>query len=123
MYDVQLDWGRDLTVSSTGDLALVSGVTWTNQRVIRRLLTSAGDYIWNLSYGGSLALFVGSTATPAYTEGVIRSQIALESSVSSDPAATIAVQSGSQGNGMLIAQIGYTEATSDLPASLNIITG
>jgi phage baseplate assembly protein W len=75
MDDIFLTWAGDLSVGSTGDLALVAGSDMTNQRVCRRLLTNGGDYIWQLDYGGGLARFVGTPADPADIEAVIRTQL------------------------------------------------
>ncbi len=116
--DLYLDWGMDLAVSSTGDLGLASGSTRTTQRVIRRLLTNAGDYLWNLDYGGGLASFVGSPALPSQIEAVIRTQIALEPTVPALPAPTISVLPLDPGSGSIAAQVQY--ADSGLTASVNI---
>ena len=92
MYDIYLEWGTDLSVGSNGDLALVNGSTQTNQRVMRRLLTNPGDYIWNLAYGAGLGSFVGSIADLLDIEAVIRNQISLEAAVPSTPAPNVMVQ-------------------------------
>ncbi len=68
MIDIFLEWAGDLSVGSTGDLALASGPDTTNQRVYRRLLTNPGDYLWQLDYGGGLAQFVGTPVEPADIE-------------------------------------------------------
>jgi len=46
MSDISHLWGNDLTIGPTGDLAVASNDGLTQQRVLRRLLTSVGDYIW-----------------------------------------------------------------------------
>ena len=48
MADISHTFGADLSLSATGDLLCVTGDTLTQQRVLRRLLTNAGDYIWQL---------------------------------------------------------------------------
>ncbi len=55
MYDLSHQWGDDLTVGPTGDMALVTGSVFGQQRVLRRLMTNPGDYIWQLDYGAGLA--------------------------------------------------------------------
>ena len=55
MPDINHLWGNDLAFSATGDLATADVPTLTQQRVLRRLLTNPGDYIWELDYGAGLA--------------------------------------------------------------------
>ena len=47
-------WGDDLTLTATGQVALVDGTPKGEQRVLRRLLTNPGDYIWHPEYGAGL---------------------------------------------------------------------
>lgn len=121
MYDLQLDWGSDLSVGSNGDIALSNGSTQINQRVLRRLLTNPGDYIWNLNYGGGLALFVGSASSPIDVEAVIRTQMLLEPTVPSTPAPTVSVHALDKSTGYVVAQITYADPSSDQPIALNVI--
>ena len=60
MQDAALIWGGDLGAGNTGDIALASGTILGQQRILRRLLTNPGDYIWHTEYGAGLAQFVGS---------------------------------------------------------------
>lgn len=69
----------------TGDLAVSNGTVQTQQRVLRRLLTDPGEYIWQLDYGAGLAQFVGGPVSPLQIQAVIRSQIFKEAAVSADP--------------------------------------
>lgn len=55
MPDLSHQWGSDLLIGPTGDLATASGTELGQQRVLRRLLTNASDYIWHLGYGAGLA--------------------------------------------------------------------
>ena len=64
----------------TGDLA-GDGAALTQQRVLRRLLTNPGDYIWQLGYGAGLGQFVGRPGVPAAIAGVAGAQILLEAAV------------------------------------------
>ena len=120
MYDIYLEWGTDLSVGSSGDLALVTGSTQTNQRVVRRLLTNPGDYIWNLGYGGGLGTFVGSTANLPDIEAVIRNHMSLEATVPSTPAPNVTVQTLAVG-GYVMANITYSDPSSDDPVNLNFV--
>jgi hypothetical protein len=90
--DVFHQWGSDLVIGSTGDLNTADGALWGQQRVLRRLLTNPGDYIWQLDYGAGLARFIGQPANPLQIRAVIRSQIFKEASVARQPEPLINVQ-------------------------------
>ena len=85
MADVAHVGGQDLQLGPTGDLALVDGSDETQQRVLHRLLTSAGTYIWQLSYGAGLPALVGSVASRQQIAAIIRAQMAYEPSVALSP--------------------------------------
>ncbi|GBQ87300.1 phage tail protein [Acetobacter nitrogenifigens DSM 23921 = NBRC 105050] len=98
MPDVYHVPGSDLTLGSSGDIAVASGVDASNQRILRRLATNAGDYIFSLDYGAGLPGRVGGADVPADLETLISQQIQLEASVSSTPAPIIAVTRPRQGS-------------------------
>jgi phage baseplate assembly protein W len=98
MQDAALLWGGDLSAGPTGDVALASGTSLGQQRVLRRLLTNPGDYIWHLHYGAGLAQYVGQPCNVAAINATIRSQIFMESSVARLPEPVIDVQSLSNGS-------------------------
>ena len=123
MNDIFLEWGADFSVGSTGDLALVTGSDMTNQRVCRRLLTNAGDYLWQLDYGGGLAQFVGAPANPSDIASVIGTQLALETAVSASPAPQVSVTVVDAANGYVVANIAYTDAASGSSVQLNVSSG
>jgi phage baseplate assembly protein W len=85
MADLFHSFGSDLTTSPTGDLAAASGPTLGQQRVLKRLLTNPGDYIWQPDYGAGLAQFVGQPAAINQIRAVIRSQIFKEAAVARTP--------------------------------------
>ena len=93
MADLSLWFGGDLAIGSTGDVALADGSVLTEQRVLRRLLTNSGDYIWQLNYGAGLGQFVGQPGAPAMLTGLTRVQIMLESAVANTPTPTILANS------------------------------
>ena len=62
MADAFHQWGSDLATGSTGDISTISGQLLGQQRVLRRLLTNPGEYIWQLDYGAGLARFIGQLA-------------------------------------------------------------
>jgi hypothetical protein len=108
MPDVSHQFGSDLTVGPTGDLAVASGSALGQQRVLRRLLTNPGDYIWQLDYGAGLAGFVGQPARVAQIRAVIRGQIFREAAVATTPEPVVDVQF--DGNGTLFVDIRYADA-------------
>jgi phage baseplate assembly protein W len=110
MQDLAQTWGDDLQIGSTGDLALASAAQLGQQRVLRRLLTNPGDYIWHTEYGAGLARFVGQPASAAGIASVIRGQIFQESFVARTPEPVIDVQSDNAGN--LFVHLRYVDADS-----------
>ena len=110
MQDANLLWGGDLSATLTGDIALASGVALGQQRVLRRLLTNPGDYIWHLDYGAGLARFVGEPCNVAAINSTIRSQIFMESSVARLPEPVIDVQNAQ--NGSVYVYIRYADLES-----------
>ncbi|MDB5966841.1 MAG: phage tail protein, partial [Polaromonas sp.] len=83
--------GGDLSVSLTGDVQQIDGLTKTSQRLLRRLLTNPGDYIWHPTYGAGLGKKIGSTLSVREITGVIQSNIFLEAAVARLPAPVISV--------------------------------
>ena len=112
--------GPTSPLESSGDLALVNGSTQTNQRVVRRLLTNPGDYIWNLDYGGGLGTFVGSTANLPDIEAVIRNQMSLEAAVPSTPAPNVTVETLAVG-GYVVADISSSDPSLNSSVNLNFV--
>jgi hypothetical protein len=122
MYDIFHEWGSDLTVGSGGDLAVAAGSDAVSQRVCRRLLTNAGDYLWNLGYGGGLAQFVGMPADPADVEAIVQTQLELETAVPTTPAPQVSVRVPNPSNGYVVANIIYADPTSMVPVQINLST-
>jgi len=120
MADLALAFGGDLAVGPTGDLAVADGTVLTQQRVLRRLLTNTGGYIWQLSYGAGLAQFVGQPRAPAAMQGVARSQILQESAVANSPPPSITANGESDGTVTLsiVYTDGATQETSTLSFSV-----
>jgi phage baseplate assembly protein W len=110
MSDALLQWGSDLAVGASGDLALVNGSSLTQQRVLRRLLTNQGCYVWQPSYGAGLGRFVGSTANDREIAGSIKSQMLLEAAVATQPEPTITAEAFS--SGAIFVEILYVDAAS-----------
>lgn len=91
LADIDHYWGADVNLSPTGDLARALRGLRSKQRVIRRLMTNPGDYIFHPDYGAGLPALVGSNATPDEIRALIRQQMKLEDSVAQVPEPDIAV--------------------------------
>ena len=123
IFDVYLNWGNDLVLSSTGDLLLASGSTLSNQRIQRRLMTNTLDYVWYPSYGAGLANYVGQPLSDDNLDNIralITSQIFLESTVAQSPAPEILLQTIQFG---LFCQINYILSSSQQPTVLTFDVG
>ena len=121
MADVAHVMGQDLQLSATGDLAMVDGDAQTQQRVLHRLLTSMGTYIWQLSYGASLPALVGSVASRQQIAAIIRAQMAYESSVAPSPEPQVVLTSGTITE--VSATITYTDSVSGRTQILTLPIG
>jgi phage baseplate assembly protein W len=117
MADIWHQFGSDLGIGPTGDFASATGSVLGQQRVLRRLLTNPGDYIWQPDYGAGLAQFVGQPAQAARIRAVVRSQIFKESLVARDPEPVVDVQADT--NGIVYVHIRYVDAATGQTAVLN----
>ena len=109
MGDLAHFWGSDLAWSPTGDVAVVDSPSETQQRVLRRLLTVPGDYLWSLKYGAGLASFVGQPGAASAIVSAIRTQVLQEANVASTPAPVIDLIPDQAGD--LYIQVTYADAT------------
>lgn len=113
MTDVSHRWGGDLEVSPTGDIRVCNGDEVTTQRIIRRLLTGPGEYIWQLPYGAGLGRLVGGPADAQRIQAIVAGQLRLEAAVAADPRPSIHVVPASAGTpGTIIVEIKYRNAQS-----------
>ncbi len=117
MADLFLLFGGDLGIGPTGDLAIADAQTLTQQRVLRRLLTNQGDYIWQLTYGAGLGQFVGRPGAPDLISGVIRTQMQLESQVIQSPAP--GVFTSVVDDGTVMTSVNYVDAATGQTALLS----
>jgi phage baseplate assembly protein W len=90
-------YSNDLTVAASGDLLTVTEPIRSEQRLVRRLLTPKGSYIWHPNYGGGLAELIGQPNGTRKAEGIIRAQLRLESAIASSPAPQVTVTSSTTG--------------------------
>jgi hypothetical protein len=91
MADLAHWFDDDLQVSATGDLLTIDGTVLGQQRVVRRLLTNPGSYIWHPEYGAGLPSYVGQTLDKDAIGALILSQLLLESAVSQSPPPQVTV--------------------------------
>jgi phage baseplate assembly protein W len=81
--------------------------------VLRRLLTSPGDYIWQPDYGAGLARFIGQPVNVSQIKAVVRSQIFKEAAVARQPEPAIDIQVTPGGmTGTVYVAIRYVDADS-----------
>lgn len=121
MADIALVFGADLAPGATGDLATVRGTEWGRQRVLRRLLTNPGDYIWQPTYGAGLGRFVGQPVSAAQIRAVVRGQIFKEAAVSRSPEPVIDV--AVDPTGVASVSISYADARTGEPQLLTFSIG
>ena len=116
--DLDLAWASDLSSSETGDLVTVGRPSLGTERILRRLLTNPGAYLWHPGYGAGLSAYVGQPVDSAAIQALIRSQMLLESAVSSDPEPVVLVQSDHAGS--LFVQVRYADSDTSESRTLNI---
>lgn len=121
MADIFHQFGDDLAVGPSGDLRPVEGALLGQQRVLRRLLTNPGDYIWQPEYGAGLARFVGRPAAASAIEAVVRSQIFREAAVARDPAPVVEVAADQAGT--VYVHVRYADAQAGATQSLSFAVG
>lgn len=115
MPDLAHWFGQDVSTDATGDLLTVEGTVRGQQRVLRRLLTNPGDYIWHTDYGAGLGRYVGANLNVEVIRAVIRAQLRLESAVAKTPIPTVTVTPIAQG---VFVRVSYTDAPSGEPVTL-----
>ena len=124
MPDLFHQWGADLTTAPSGDIAVAGGPLLGQQRVLRRLLTNPGDYIWQLDYGAGLARFVGQPANILQIRALVRSQIFKEARVARlpEPMIDVTVSPGGAA-GIIYLHIQYQDAPSGTTQVLSFSLG
>ena len=117
--DIHHVWAGDLGVTATGDLSTVDGGALGTERVLRRLLTNPGEYLWQPEYGAGLARFVGEPTDAAAIAAVIRLQMRREPAVARDPEPFVEVLDGVPGT--LSVLVRYADAQTSQARVLSII--
>lgn len=112
--------GGDLSASGTGGIATVTDTLRGQQRVLRRLLTNPGDYIFEPEYGAGLPQWIGRNADLGKMRALIVGQMALEPSVAATPTPVVALAqiANSDGGGFSVS-ISYNDAATGQPVSLS----
>ncbi|MEB0078001.1 phage tail protein [Pseudomonas sp. CCI3.2] len=116
MNDLNHYVGGDLSLTPTGSLSLAFGMERGKQRILRRLITNPGDYLFHTDYGAGLGRYVGALINIPEVIALIRGQILLESCVARTPAPVIRV---SAQNDTLAVSISYTDAPLGEPVTLS----
>lgn len=107
MADLASWFDQDFQVSATGDLLSIDGSLLGQQRILRRLLTNPGDYIWDLTYGAGLPGYVGAAVEPDTIRALIQAQMLLETAIAQSPPPVVTATPIS--NGMFV-QILYVDS-------------
>ena len=124
MNDLDHQWGSDLSFGPTGDIAVATGSSLGQQRVLRRLLTNSLDYIWHIEYGAGLAKFVGEPVTAIQIRALIRSQVFKESAVAQTPDPTVDVLLNPAGAaGDVYVQVVYVDSETEQTQALTFTVG
>lgn len=112
--------GADLLPSATGDLQTATNTLRGQQRVLRRLLTNPGDYIFHPTYGAGLPRYIGQPADVPKLTALIRGQMLLEDAVAQNPAPVVTVTpiANAAGGGFFVS-IKYVDAPSGQPVTLD----
>jgi hypothetical protein len=97
MADLFCWWQQDLTILPNGDLLSVDGTIEGEQRVMRRLLTNPGSYIWHQEYGAGLPKYIGQPVQDNAIAALILAQMLIEDAVSQDPLPVVTVTPISNG--------------------------
>lgn len=116
--DIYHYFDNDIGIAANGDLETIDGIIKGQQRILRRLLTIPGSYIFHVNYGAGLPLYVGeplSTSNYQKILGVILTQLQLEQCVSRNPAPVVNLQPIAQG---IFVNITYTDAGTLTPQVL-----
>lgn len=106
--------GSDIKFASSGDFLTVDGNQKTQQRIMRRLLTNPGSYIWHPTFGAGVPRFIGKQMSGQeinQLKALCVSQILLEETVAKIPAPTVNI---TQLKPYVIEiTIGYTDAVTN----------
>ena len=112
-------FSNDLVSSNVGDVLTTDGITLSQQRILRRLMTVPGSYIFHPDYGAGLPSYIGVPLTLQLKNliiGLIKQQMYLEESVAKTPPPTVQLTANF---GALYVQVTYTESATK---SIQVLT-
>jgi hypothetical protein len=121
MANLYHDWGGDLVQAADGGLLLADGGDESRQRVLRRLLTNPGDYIWHIktaiaaAYGAGLPGMVGQPIDVKAVQGLVLAQMFLEQGVARSPRPVVTVSAIPNG---IFVNIRYWDSSTNAPVTL-----
>jgi hypothetical protein len=118
MADISHWYGSDLTLTSTGDIALASGLTLGQQKVSRDIITNPGDLIHHLDVGAGAAKMVGMPFNLDTVTALILAQMKQESYVSQIYPVT--VEGTDYNNGTVSVIVSYVDAQSGSSSVLTL---
>lgn len=87
--------GNDIQLDSTNDLQLVFDTNETNQRIMRRLFTNKGGYIWNSKWGASIPWKIGEPFSQEVYQDIIKevkAAVLEDDDVAKDPPPVIQIE-------------------------------
>lgn len=116
MADIAHYFSGDLGLGATGGLQVADASLQSQQRILRRLLTNPGDYIWEPEYGAGLPRYIGQKLDLTAITALIRAQMYLEESVQQQPEPQIEVTAIVNG---VYVRIVYVEAQSGRTETLS----
>ncbi|AAW62163.1 hypothetical protein [Gluconobacter oxydans] len=100
--------GGDLVLTTGAALATVSDAEETRQKILRRLCTNPGGYLWHLDYGAGLPAMVGKAMDAGTIQSVVQQQMATESGVDQTQPVTVTVTSTP--SGLFRCDVSYTDS-------------
>lgn len=112
-------YGGDQQISNGGDLLTVSGTVRGEQRVLRRLLTNPGTYLFEPTYGAGLPSYIGKTLDIAKIQALCISQMLLEDAVvAKSPAPVVKISQSVNDFTSISVVISYNDQPSNAPVVL-----
>ena len=117
MPDLSHQWSQDLVLSPSGSLGTAFGPALGLQRVLRRLLTNPGEYVFAPTYGAGLRAAVGRPANIPRIQAVIMAQMMQEAYVAPTPPPVVTVTS--KNDGTVYAYVQYADATTGVTQTIN----